>query len=80
MPFGLKNAPTMFMDLMNGVCKPYLDKFVIIFIDNVLPYSRTKQEDEEHLRTLLELLRKEILYAKFTKCEFWLREVHFLGT
>jgi hypothetical protein len=64
---------------MNQVCKPYLDKFIIVFIDDILVYSRTKEEHEGHLRTLLELLRKEKLYAKFPKCEFWLREVQFLG-
>ncbi|GKE19132.1 putative reverse transcriptase domain-containing protein, partial [Tanacetum coccineum] len=79
MPFGLTNAPAVFMDLMNRVCKPYLDKFVIVFIDNILIYSKTKKDHEVHLRLVLELLRKEKLYAKFFKCEFWLQEVHFLG-
>ncbi|GJU39781.1 putative reverse transcriptase domain-containing protein [Tanacetum coccineum] len=79
MPFGLTNAPTVFMDLMNQVCKPYLDKFVIIFIDDILIYSKMKEEHEVHLKLVLELLRKEELYAKFSKCEFWLQEVHFLG-
>ncbi|KAI3827638.1 hypothetical protein L1987_01718 [Smallanthus sonchifolius] len=79
MPFGLTNAPAVFMDLMNRVCKPYLDKFVIVFIDDILIYSRTKEDHEHHLRLILELLRKEKLYAKFSKCEFWIREVHFLG-
>ncbi|GJW19242.1 putative reverse transcriptase domain-containing protein [Tanacetum coccineum] len=79
MPFGLTNAPAVFMDLMNRVCKPYLDKFVIVFIDDILIYSKTKEDHENHLRLMLELLRKEKLYAKFTKCEFWLQEVHFLG-
>ncbi|KAJ0695640.1 putative nucleotidyltransferase, Ribonuclease H [Helianthus annuus] len=78
-PFGLTNAPAVFMDLMNRVCKPYLDKFVIVFIDDILIYSRTKEEHEQHLRTILELLKKEKLYAKFSKCEFWIREVQFLG-
>ncbi|GJW35118.1 putative reverse transcriptase domain-containing protein [Tanacetum coccineum] len=67
------------MDLMNRVCKPYLDKFVIVFIDDILIYSKTKEEHEVHLKLVLELLRKEKLYAKFSKCEFWLQEVHFLG-
>ncbi|GJV66895.1 putative reverse transcriptase domain-containing protein [Tanacetum coccineum] len=68
MPFGLTNAPAVFMDLMNGVCKPYLDKFVIIFIHDILIYSKNKQEHEEHLKVILELLKKEELYAKFSKC------------
>ncbi|KAI3774607.1 hypothetical protein L1987_49166 [Smallanthus sonchifolius] len=79
MPFGLTNAPAVFMDLMNRVCKSYLDKFVIVFIDDILIYSRTKEDHEHHLKLILELLRNEKLYAKFSKCEFWIREVHFLG-
>ncbi|GJT83706.1 putative reverse transcriptase domain-containing protein [Tanacetum coccineum] len=79
MPFGLTNAPAIFMDLMNRVCKPYLDKFVIVFIDNILIYSKTKEEHEVYLKLVLELLRKGKLYAKFSKCEFWVQEVHFLG-
>ncbi|GJR72496.1 putative reverse transcriptase domain-containing protein [Tanacetum coccineum] len=79
MPFGLTNAPAVFMDLMNRVCKPYLDKFVIIFIDDILKYSKNKQEHEEHLKLILELLKREELYAKFSKCEFWIPKVQFLS-
>ncbi|GJX59414.1 putative reverse transcriptase domain-containing protein [Tanacetum coccineum] len=78
MPFGLTNAPTVFMDLMNRVCEPYLDKFVIVFIDTILIYSRDEKEYEEHLKTILELLKKEELYAKFSKCEFWIYTVKFV--
>ncbi|GKB76704.1 putative reverse transcriptase domain-containing protein [Tanacetum coccineum] len=67
------------MDLMNRVCKPYLDKFIIVFIDDILIYSRNEEEHANHLRIILELLRKEKLYAKFSKCDFWIRMVQFLG-
>ncbi|GJW86836.1 putative reverse transcriptase domain-containing protein [Tanacetum coccineum] len=67
------------MDLMNRVCKPYLDKFVIVFIDDILIYLKNKQEHEEHLKLILALLKKEELYAKFSKCEFWIPKVQFLG-
>nr|GEW46047.1 putative reverse transcriptase domain-containing protein [Tanacetum cinerariifolium] len=79
LPFGLINAPAVFMDLMNRVCKHYLDKFVIIFIDEIIIYSNDKKEHEEHLKEILELLKKEKLYAKFSKCEFWIPKVQFLG-
>ncbi|KAJ9544341.1 hypothetical protein OSB04_024048 [Centaurea solstitialis] len=79
MSFGLTNAPAVFMDLMNRVCKPYLDVFAIVFIDDILIYSKTAKEHGEHLRKVLEMLKWERLYAKFSKCEFWLKEVQFLG-
>ncbi|GJW99581.1 putative reverse transcriptase domain-containing protein [Tanacetum coccineum] len=79
MPFGLTNAPAVFMDLMNRVCKPYLDRFVIVFIDDILIYSKSKKEHEGHLKLILKLLKEEELYAKFSKCEFWLSKVQFLG-
>ncbi|GKB76760.1 putative reverse transcriptase domain-containing protein, partial [Tanacetum coccineum] len=79
MPFGLTNAPTVFMDLMNRVCKPYLDRFVIVFIDDILIYSKSRKEHEGHLKLILKLLKEEELYAKFSKCEFWLSKVQFLG-
>ncbi|GJT09642.1 putative reverse transcriptase domain-containing protein [Tanacetum coccineum] len=75
MPFCLTNAPVVFMDLMNRMCKPYLDKFVIVFII----YSRNKEEHANHLRIILELLKKEKLYAKFSKCDFWIHIAQFLG-
>ncbi|GKF35811.1 putative reverse transcriptase domain-containing protein, partial [Tanacetum coccineum] len=71
-PFGLTNASAVFMDLMNRLCKSYLDKFVIVFIDDILIYSRNKEEHADHLRIFLELLKKEKLYAKFSKFDFWI--------
>ncbi|GKE15698.1 putative gag-pol polyprotein, partial [Tanacetum coccineum] len=79
MPFGLTNAPTAFMNLMNRVCRPMLDKSVIVFIDDILIYSKSAKDHETHLRQVLGMLKQEKLYAKFSKCEFWLREVQFLG-
>ncbi|KAI3503681.1 hypothetical protein L1887_32130 [Cichorium endivia] len=79
MPFGLTNAPAAFMDLMKRVCSLMLDLSVIVFIDDILIYSKTKEEHERHLREVLETLAREKLYAKFSKCEFWLDEVQFLG-
>ncbi|GKE27378.1 putative reverse transcriptase domain-containing protein [Tanacetum coccineum] len=79
MPFGLTNASTVFMDLMNRVYKPYLDKSVIVFIDDILIYLKTKQVHEEHLKLILELIKKEELYENFYKCEFWIPKVQFLS-
>jgi hypothetical protein len=79
MSFGLTNAPAYFMYLMNKVFMEYLDKFVVVFIDDILMYSRNKEEHEEHLRLILQKLRDNQLYAKLSKCEFWLEEVSFLG-
>ncbi|KAA3473143.1 Transposon Ty3-G Gag-Pol polyprotein [Gossypium australe] len=79
MPFGLTNAPAVFMDLMNRIFRPYLDKFVVIFIDDILICSQDETEHTEHLRTILQILRENQLYAKFSKSEFWLMEVRFLS-
>ncbi|GJS52309.1 putative reverse transcriptase domain-containing protein [Tanacetum coccineum] len=79
MPFGLTNTPAVFMDLINRVCKPYMEIFIIVFINDILIYSRNKEEHANHLRIILELLKKEKLYAKFSKCDFWIRIVQFLG-
>ncbi|KAL5547871.1 hypothetical protein UlMin_003102 [Ulmus minor] len=79
MSFGLTNAPAAFMDLMNRVFKEFLDRFVIVFIDDILVYSKSAEEHEEHLRLILQTLRDHQLFAKFKKCEFWLNQVAFLG-
>ena len=79
MLFGLTNAPTAFMDLMHRIFQPYLDQFVVVFVDDILIYSQSEWEHEYHLRIILLLLRDHQLYDKFSKCEFWLTEVRFLG-
>ena len=79
MSFGLTNAPAYFMYLMNSVFMPELDKFVIVFIDDILIYSKNEEEHANHLRVVLQRLRDHRLYAKFSKCEFWLDSVKFLG-
>jgi hypothetical protein len=79
MLFGLTNAPVYFMNLMNKVCMEYLDRFVMVFIDDILIYSKNDSDHEEHLRMVLRKLRDNQLYAKFSKCEFWFDEVPFLG-
>ena len=79
MSFGLTNAPAHFMYLMNSVFMPELDKFVVVFIDDILIHSKTKEEHAEHLRVILTRLREHQLYAKFNKCEFWLDIIPFLG-
>ena len=79
MPFGVTNAPALFIDYMNQIFRPFLDKFVVVFIDDILIYSRTQKEHAEHLRLVLGILREKQLYAKLSKCEFWMDEVQFLG-
>ena len=79
MPFGVTNAPAVFMDYMNRIFRPYLDKFVVVFIDDILIYSKDEKEHGEHLKIVLQVLREHKLYAKLSKCEFWLKEVKFLG-
>ena len=79
MPFGLTNAQSAFMDLMNRVFYPYLDHFIVVFIDDILVYSKNEQKNEQHLRIVLQTLREKRLYAKLSKCDFWLKEVSFLG-
>jgi hypothetical protein len=79
MSFGLTNAPAFFMNLMNSVFMDYLDKFVVVFIDDILIYSQSEEEHADHLRMVLQRLREHQLYAKLSKCEFWISEVLFLG-
>ena len=79
MPYGLTNAPTTFMDVMHSVFQPYLDHFVMVFVDDILIYSQSEREHEYHLRIVLQLMRDYQLYSKFSKCELWLTEVRFLG-
>jgi len=79
MPFGVTNAPVVFMDYMNKIFRPFLDKFVVVFIDDILIYSRNQEEHAEHLRLVLSVLREKQLYAKLSKCEFRMNEVQFLG-
>ena len=79
MPFGLMNVSAAFMDLMHRVFQPYLDQFIVVFVDDILIYSQSEREHEDHLRVVLQLLRDHQLYAKLSKCEFWLTEVRFLG-
>ena len=80
MPFGLTNAPAAFMDLMNRIFRPYLDQFVIVFIDDILIYSGSGEEHAEHLKIILQTLREHRLYTKLSKCQFWLDSVVFFGT
>ena len=80
MPYGLTNAPAAFMDLMHRVFQPYLDQFVVVIFDDILIYFQTEDEHKDHLWIVLQALRDHQLYAKFSKCEFWLTKVKFLGT
>ena len=79
MPFGVSNAPGVFMEYMNRIFQPYLDHFVVVFIDDILVYSKSEEEHAEHLRVVLQILKEKRLYAKMSKCDFWLHEVSFLG-
>ena len=79
MPFGLENAPMTFIDLMHRVFQPYLDQFIVVFVDDILIHSKSEEDHEGHLRIVLQTLREHQLYAKFSKCEFWLTKVRFLG-
>ena len=77
--FGLTNAPVAFMDLINRVFKPYLDEFILVFIDDILVYSRSEEEHVRHFHIVLQMLKEKRLYAKLSKCKFWLSSVVFLG-
>jgi hypothetical protein len=79
MPFGVTNAPGVFMEYMNRIFHSFLDRFVVVFIDDILIYSKSEEEHEEHLRIVLQVLKEKKLYVKLSKCEFWMREVSFLG-
>jgi hypothetical protein len=79
MPFGVSNAPGVFMEYMNRIFHPFLDRFVVVFIDDILVYSKSEEEHAVHLRIMLGVLMEKKLFAKLSKCEFWLREVSFLG-
>jgi len=79
MPFGVINAPAIFMDYMNRIFRPYLDQFVVVFIDDILINSKSREEHADHLRVVLAVLKEHQLYGKLSKCEFWLEEVQFLG-
>ena len=79
MPFGLTNALTIFMCLMNNVLHKYLDKFLVVFIDDILIYSKPKEEHEEHLKIVLQVLREHQLYAKFSMCDFFKDKIQYLG-
>ena len=79
MPFGLMNALAAFMDLTHRVFQPYLDRFIVVFMDGILIYSKYEEDPEGHLMIVLQTLREHQLYAKFSKCEFWLTKVRFLG-
>lgn len=79
MPFELTNAPATFMDLMNSVFQPFIDQFVVVFIDDILVYSRSKVEHDEHFRIILQILGEKKLFTNFSKCKFWLKKVVFLG-
>ena len=77
--FGLTNTPALFMDYMNRTFRPFLDKFVVIFIDDILIYLKLEEKHKEHLRLVIEVLKERKLYAKLSKCEFWMKKVKFLG-